>query len=711
MKINSKFIFRLIVSALALILAFSSVTTAFAESIEDIPYTTYTYWEGYANKTPVKTKATHKAIGTIEGNLLGIGSFTELQHMVSYGGLLYVLDSGNSRIVVLDSDYNVKEQITGFDYEGERIEFKGAMGIFADESGLYIADTLNKRLLCTKDGEIFKIITKPDDPTVPETFDFAPTKLVRDNNGYIYLLCQGSYYGMMVFSENYEFFGFFGANNVTTTFSNALKDLITSLFETEEKHNASVKQLPFSLIDICIDSEGFVTGLTGTTSGQLKRFGFSGTNILIKNANFTSTSSNGFNFADYPVSFVNMLSKYRVPLTSTFCALAADENGYYYIIDGTHGRIFMYDTACNILSVFGGGKQKGDQLGTFISPSSVCVYGDDLLVSDFFTGKITRFNITEYGKLLMNANTLTLKSKYEDAKPYWEEIHAQDKNCQLAYRGLAKAALKEKDYKTAMAYAKSGLDRETYAQAFEQARNEFISNNFWWIAILAVGLVALAVAFVVQSRKRSLVLIKNEKLRVALRTTIHPFESLQNIKYKKMGSVAIATAFMLLFYVATILAELNGGFMFKINDLSKFNAILPLIGTVGIVILWTVANWLVCILFEGKGNIKDIYCASCYCLLPLIFYNFAYIILSNVLIPSANSPFELFSTICYLLTAVLLLLMITVIHDFSFFKAIGTAIATIIGMAIVAFIIFSMLTLWQEILGFILSVFNEVTLR
>jgi len=221
----------------------------------------------------------------------------------------------------------------------------------------------------------------------------------------------------------------------------------------------------------------------------------------------------------------------------------------------------------------------------------------------------------------------------------------------------------------------------------------------------------LLVVFVVQSRKRNLVLIKNEKLRVALRTTVHPFESMENIKIKKMGSVVIATVFMLLFYVATILAELKGGFMFKINNLSNFNAILPLIGTVGIVILWTVANWLICILFEGKGNIKDIYCASCYCLLPLIVYNFAYIILSNVMIPSANSPFELFSTICYLLTAVLLLLMITVIHEFSFFKAIGTAIATVIVMAIVAFIVFSMLTLWQEILGFIFSVFNEVTLR
>ena len=708
---RNKIISSLLCVMLLPVIVFGSSFTASAESIEDIPYTTYTYWEGYANKTPVKTKATHKTVGVLEGNLLGIGEFSELQHMASFDGLLYVLDSGNGRIIVLDENYKVKEQIADISYNGEKINFKGAKGIFVDESGLYIADTLNKRLLCTKNGEIFKIITKPQDATVPETFDFAPTKLVRDSNGYIYLLCQGSYYGMMVFSDTYEFFGFFGANNVTTSLSNAIKNFITSLFETEQKHNASVRQLPFSLIDICIDSDGFVAGLTGTSSGQIRRFGLSGTNILVKNSDFTSKTSNSFNFADYPVSFTNMLSKYRVPLTSSFCALTADGKGYYYAVDGTHGRIFIYDTACNVISVFGGGKQKGEQEGTFVSPSSVCVFGDDLLIADFSTGKITRFNITEYGKLLMTANSLTVKSKYEDAKPYWEKINAEDKNCQLAYRGLSKAALKEKDYKAAMSYAKTGLDRETYALAFTEVRDKFISDNFWWISILAVALVAIFVLFVVESRKRNLVLIKNEKLRVALRTAIHPFESLQDIKSKNMGSVKIATVFMLLFYVATILTDLVGGFMFKITDLSNFNAILPLIGTVGIVLLWTVANWLVCILFEGKGRIKEIYCATCYSLMPLIIYNFAYIILSNVLIPSANSPFEMFGNICYILTAVLLLLSITIIHDFSFFKAIGTALATVLGMAIVAFVLFSMLTLWQEILGFILSVFNEVTLR
>ena len=151
--------------------------------------------------------------------------------------------------------------------------------------------------------------------------------------------------------------------------------------------------------------------------------------------------------------------------------------------------------------------------------------------------------------------------------------------------------------------------------------------------------------------------------------------------------------------------------MFSTDSLSNFNSVLLLLGTVGAVALWTVANWLVCILFDGKGKIRDIYCVTCYCLTPLIVYNFLYIILSNFLIPSATSPFTLLSNICYLYTAVLLLLMITVIHEFSFFKAIASGMVTVIGMAIVAFVLFAMLTLWQDMIAFVIGLFNEATLR
>lgn len=689
----------------------AAVLPASAEKLTDVPYTTYTYWEGYGSKRAVEIKATHTVSHILEGGDFGIGAFSELQHTFTYNGNLYVLDSGNGRIVILDSDYNFVDQLTEFTYEEETISIKGAKGLFIDESGLYIADTANKRILCTRDGAVFRIIERPEDTAVPETFDFAPSRLVKDSSGYLYVLCEGSYYGIMVFSENFEFFGFFGANNVETSFTGAIKSFVQGLFETEEKHNASVKQLPYSLLDICIDSEGFITGITDSVTGQIRRFGLTGTNILKKNENFSTFSADSYNFADNPISFKDENSKYDIYLTSKFNSIAADDKGYYYAIDGTHCRIFIYDTKSNVISVFGGGKQSGRQAGTFISPSSISVFGDDVIVTDFSSGKITVFSPTEYGKTYMTANLLTSHSDYVEAKPYWELINAQDRNNQLAWRGLAKAALKEKDYSLALEYSKAGLDRKTYSQAYQKVRDQFISDNFWWISIAALALVGGILWFVIYSRKKQLIIIKNSKLRIAVRTFYHPFESFGLIKAKNMGSFGIATVFLALFYISSVLIELKGGFMFGVTDLSGFNAFLVLLGTIGIAVLWTSANWLVAVLFEGKGRIKEIYCSTCYCLTPLIIYNLSYIVLSHVLIPSTNSPFDLFSKVCYLLTAVLLLLSITVIHDFSFFKAIGVALAVILAMAIVVFVLFLIFTLWQDAVSFILGLINEVTLR
>lgn len=703
---------RFVISVLmsvAIIVACGSFTSS-AEGTKDVPYQSYTYWEGYSSKTPVATKSVYEAYKAIRGENLECGAFKEIQYITSFDNKLYILDSANGRIVILDDSYSFVRIVDNISYNGEKLDFTGAKGLFVDETGLYIADTANQRVICTENGTVTGILTRPDDAAIPETFSFAPARLVRDSSGYFYLLCDGSYYGMMVFTDDYEFCGFFGANDAKGTLSSALKEFITSLFETEEKHSSSIQALPFSLEDICMDSDGFIVTVNGESTGQIRRFGLSGSNTLKKKQPFSSLNTDSYNFADEPIMYCDTTTKYPTYVKSDFCALTA-ANGFYYAIDGTYGRIFMYDTASNLITVFGGGLRNGDQLGTFLSPSSITVFNGDVLVSDFLSGQITVFRATDYGNVLMQADKLTLKNKYVEAKPYWETINRLDQNCQLAWRGLAKAAIKEEDYSSAMKYAKIGLDRETYAAAFEKVRNTYLSKNFWWIAVLFVIIICAVWYFIRLNKKKQLIKINNAKVKNALRMIMHPLESLKNIKYKDYGSPIIATVLLVLFYISSIVAKLNGGFMFSVTNLSTFNAILTLLGSVGIVLLWTVANWLVCILMEGKGKIKEIYCATCNCLVPIIFYNICYTVFSNIMIPSSNSGFGLLSTVCYLLTAIYLLLSITEIHEFSFFKSMAAAVVILLGMALVAFVLFVMLTLWQDLIGFVLQIANEISLR
>ena len=706
---NKSLIKSILISLLAVILVITPIAVT-ADSVTNVPYANYTYWEGDSAKVAVPTKAVYEPSSTITGEELGIGSFSELQHLFTYNDNIYILDSANGRIVVIDKNNSVLFQVNNLTYNNEELSFVGAKGIYVDESGIYIADTANKRVICLdSQNNVKKIVTRPNDTTIPETFDFAPLKLIKDSCGYYYLLCEGSYYGMMVFTENFDFCGFFGANNVSTSFSTAIKEYILSLFETEEKHTNSVQALPFSLLDICLDKDGFIVTVNGETKGQIRRFGLSGKNTLKKNSNFKTYGTDSYNFADSPVMYVDKTSKYNTFYQCSFCAITASKDGFYYAIEGTQGRIYMYDKNCNLITVFGGGIRQGSQLGTFISPTSVTSANDKLYVSDFSTGKITVYKKTEYGKTLIKADGYFVSNEYVKGKQYFEEVNKQDKNCQIAYKGLAKAYLKQGENKKAMEYAKLGLDKKIYSEAFSSVRNKFISDNFWWLFALALAAVILLCIFLFGNRKKTN--FKNPKINTLLKVPLHPMEAFNDIKYKGMGSVIIATVLLALFYVTDVATRLYGGFAFSNVNLTSFNAILTLVGTVGIVLIWTVSNWLVCILFEGKGKIKDIYCGSCYALIPMIFYNVCFVVLSNVLVPTTNSMFDLFKNICYLITALFLLLSVMVIHDFTFFKSLAISIVVVVGMAIVAFVIFIMLTLWQDLVNFVMQIVNEATMR
>lgn len=702
------YIIRLL--TVAVLIAGIAVVNVSAEEISNVPYTNYTYWKGYFNKTAVPTKAVYEAVKKLDASNPGVGAFNEVNHLYSDGEFLYIMDSGNGRILKLDRDYRATEIITSVTYNGENLEFKGAKGLFIKDGELFLADTENKRVLCVKNGEVFKIIEKPESTAIPADYSFAPTRIIRDDNNYLYVLCDGSYYGAMVFDDKYNFVGFFGANNVKTTVFGAIKNMVTSLFETEEKHNASVQMLPYQIKDMCIDSSGFICAVNGEEAGQIRRLGTDGSNILKVTENYSSLSADSFNFGDYPNYYTDTTSKYGNQVMQSFSAIACNDE-FIYCVDSTFGKIFIYDQKGQLISVFGGGMSNGNQIGTFTSPNTLAVFGNDLVVSDFAANTITVFRRTDYGETLMKADTLTNKGEFAAAKPLWETVNAQDKNCQLAYSGLANAYLEAGDYKNALSFARQGFDRVAYADAFKYVRNDFLSKNFLLIAIVTLLLIGGAITFLIISRKKDIRIIKNDKWRTALTFMFHPLESLRLIREKEMASPLAATVLLLVFYVAGVVCNLNSGFMYGIVNKDSYNSLFILIGSVGVVLIWVVMNWIVCMLAEGKATFKEVYCTACYSLMPKTVYYLLFTVLSYIVIPSSNNGFGVLSSICTIYMMILLLVSMMNVQEYTFSKALGMAIVSVIGMAIGAFVIFVVLTLGQDLIGFVVGIIKEIILR
>ena len=198
------------VLAFAALLIFLSSFPVSAAETEEVPYNSYTYWENYSGETKkeVYSRPMFQAYALLNAESVGENKFSGLTDIcVDTNGNLYILDGGGSAIYILDSDYRLKYSLKGVKSGNEILNFTGAKGIFVSENGeMYISDTDNGRVLKTDlNGVLLKEFTVPDSALIPEGFEFRPMKTAVDKREYVYILCDGSYYGAILYSPEDEF--------------------------------------------------------------------------------------------------------------------------------------------------------------------------------------------------------------------------------------------------------------------------------------------------------------------------------------------------------------------------------------------------------------------------------------------------------------------------------------------------------------------------
>lgn len=630
---------------------------------------------------------------------------------VADDGLIYVLCGDSSLIFVLNNDYSFNKMLEVTD-NGEEVSFSGARGIYAKGEKIYICDTENARIIVTdKNGQVNEYMTLPDSSTIPDDLLYQPTRIATDNDGYTYILSLGCYYGALVYSPDGEFNGFYGSNTVKTSALDTLEYLWDLLTSNDTKSSQKAKTLPYSFVDLCFDKDGYMITCTGTTSGtgsgQLRKISPGGSNIL-----FQRTKDSKFVTSD-SVNFIEnkIISRFVKQRLQNIVAVDVNESGYFYALDQTYGLIYVYDEECNLISAFGGGVGAGERKGTFIKASALALNGTSVIVGDSEASSITVFDITEYGKNLMTAQSYYLDGDYTESEPYWNEVLAQDSGNQLAYKGLAMISYINGDYSDALKYAKLGKDYSVYDLAYQEILNNFFSNNFVWLFPVIIVLLGLLIFAFVWKHKHNVVLIKNQKLKVSLSAMVHPFDAFTAVKYKQQGSWLIAVIIVLLFYVSTVLKSVGSSFLFTTISVNNYNMLYSLAQTVGLVLLWAVINWLMCTLFSGKGNFKEVFVSTSYCLQPIIIMTFIRVIASYILPLSGMSVLDGIYTVVLIYTFFLLCIAMMTVHEFSFSKFILTSIVTVLCMLLFVFIMFMMVILLQQFGNFIYSVYMEIAFR
>lgn len=686
----------------ALVMAISimfgiNVSAVTIDDSTQIPYNSYTYWTGYSasNKIAVYNKPMYEVSQTINYIDMGLTEqFSKLTDVFSaQNGKTYILDGGASKIVVLDNEYNLITEIKEVSDGNNVYNFKDAQGIFVDgNSNIFIADTQNEQVLVSdENGLLLKKYTLPESRLIPSNFKFKPIKLSKDSRGYLYVLCDGSYYGAILYSPEDKFLGFYGANTVKNTITQALSTLWKKITMTDEKRSVTATTLPFQFTDLFIDENDFVYTATGATSGnqtgQIKKLSPGGKDVL---------GSEGVNFADAGAK----------TLKQDLLSLSVDDEGYVYALDSAYGHIFIYDKNKNLLGVFGCGSRSGTQDGSFTSAVAITLKGNEVLVADSSLNTVSIFKITDYGSLLKEAQRLTNKGDYIGSKNLWLDVMSQDKNNQLAYIGLAKSYFDEGEYQKAMEYAKIGCDRETYALAFELVRNNWITENFTYIVLAVVAIIVLLIVAIYYKHKKNIIIF-NEKLRLMFSVMRHPGEAFYKMRTEKKNSLLISILLLMLFYATTVIKTTNGGFCFVYFNSSSYNALFVLLQTVGLVLLFGICFWGVSTLMQGQGKIGEIITVLCYSLQPIIISNIVYVILTNILIPGEIGFLNLFMTIMTGYSAFLIIRGLIYINDYGFGKLLGVTVLSVAGMVIVLFVFIAVVLLLQLLWGFVETVYSE----
>ncbi len=692
-------VLKRVLAIVIILILFTGITVS-----AEVPFESYTYWSDVSDgEKAVYNRPMYNTSKTFSAADIGVNEFEKINYVCTdTNNNIYILDSA-SRIVVLNNQFEVINEIGLI---GGTEAYQNSSSIFiASDNTIYICDTKGNRVLHTsQNGELIEVIGLPDSPLIPTDFSFNPSRVILDDYGYLYVLSEGSYYGALLYDLDKTFLGFYGANTVSSSVSGVLTNIKNHLFPNNEKKANTAQKLPYSFVDIEIDNQGFIYTCNGYTSaserkGQIRKLSpGAGSNIL---------GSQDINFVDYSVN-----SQYKNGAFSrqNILDIEVDSNGYIYGLESVFGKVFLYDTDCNILTVFGGGMGSGTQSGNFVLANSFTLLndGETVIVSDYETNLITVFEITDFGRIVKELINITKKGEYDKAKNGWNEILKQDSNFQLAYSGLARVYLNEENYDLALKYAREGYDRDTYAVAFEYVRKDFIDKNFAWIFGGVVLLLGVVIAWIVISTKKNIVLIKNRELRLMLNTSIHPNNVFTDIKEKHYGSVLLSVMLVALYYVATVLQSLSGGFLFTLYDPTTFNSLFVLARSAGLVILWVIANWLVCTISGGKGKLKEIIVVTCYSLMPLIVEKFIRLILTNVLVPNEAGFLGILDAIAVIYFVILLVIGLLKIHDFSLSGLIGTSALSLVGIAAIVFLLIMFIVLVQQLWGFILTVATEV---
>ena len=686
MKKRTLFSKRNIVSiGLAVAAAVTTIISSSMTAAAETPYKTYTL-DGYGSVQETQTAyLAYETITKFGDNFLSSPS----DICVTDDGEIYVADTGNARVVVGDIDSN-EIKVIG---EGTLVTPKGVY--VTEDKHVYVADRDAQAVFeFDADGTLLNTYGKPSSPLYGDDLSFMPIKVVVNDAGVMYVICESNTNGIVEISpaEGGTFLGYFGTNYASTS----LQTIIYRAILTDEQRAKMVSNIPATPDNLAIDEKGLIYTVTrGDEDRTIKRLNIAGNDLI-----------DGTEKApDIPA------------------AITAGNHDNLYVAD-QQGYIYEYNNEGELLYVFGGLDDGTQRVGLSTLVSAIDADDQDrIYLLDSDKNQIQVYEPTEFTNLLHNALYLYSKGRYTESKEPLTKVLEMNSMFDYANKAMGRAYFQEENYEMALHYAKLAKDYEGYSDAFWEVRNVWLKKNIV-ATILIIVLIWAAFKIIKLLDKKKGILkglrdwtskMKEKKLINNLLYTRyfmkHPFDGSYGIAREGRASWASATVILVIFIIEFVVNKYLCGFLQKTIREGRFE-IFSDIGTILLVMIaLTACNYLVCTINDGEATIKKIYTYFNYSLVPYIMITPVIFILSHVL--TQNEQFLI--TLCRIVmigwVIVLGVIAIKEVNDYTpaeTFKVICLTAFTILIMALLIFIVY---VLWAQVFQFISSIFGEVVYR
>ncbi len=636
---------------------------------------------------------------------------------------IYVVDSGNHRVVKMNSDYETVAIFYGPDKA-----FKSPQGIFVDADGdMYVADTENNRIVHMDcNGNFVEEFTNPESEL--ETGEvFTPTKLVVTKTGYIYTVKSEN---IMAIDGNNAFRGYYGQTNIGYD----LSEVLIRMFASERQKLLHTKRLAASYINVTYGDDGMVYATSmEREEGEIKKLNSIGTNVYRKYKTIGNSIRNpitdfinnkllkavvagqSFKFGEY----FNDEGMYIEPV---FVDICVDKEGIVTVVEQLNGKVYQYDQDGRMLVAFGG---LGEKKGTFTRPSAIDVDSKGrLYVLDQINNNIQVFEPTEFITYIHQATSAYNNGDYESSYEYWRKVLATDENYSLAHVGIARTFYKQGMYKEAMEEAMIVKDRDVYTMAFDEYKYEVLRANFFPIVLLAIFII-VAVCFLakvfmkhakagywkfIQDKSKKMGIVSG--IEYSFYTLFHPFDAIAGVKHNRDR---INWAVPIILFVAAYLVKM--AYLYVVHfplasiEIEDVNPWFEMVKIWLVPISWIPASFMATSISGGESKVKEITFTSAISLTPYILINIPLMFLSNIMSKTQKSWYGIFSALAYIGLFLILFLAMMVLNNYTFGKTVKMMLVSAFLMLVLWLVILLCYVLTGRMIQFVISLFEEFQLN